>query len=66
MEWPPQWPNNNPIKLLWNHLEREARKISPSSKAAFWNFLQNMWDTIDTLPIAINRKECLESAFIGN
>lgn len=40
MEWPPQSPDINPIELLWEELDRQVRKMGPTSKPHMWECLK--------------------------
>jgi len=46
MVWPSQSPDLNPIELLWDELDREVRKICPTSKESLWNALKASWNAI--------------------
>lgn len=43
MEWPPQSPDANPIELLWEELDREVRKLCPTSETHLWECLKTAW-----------------------
>uniref|UniRef100_A0AAY5K0X9 Paired domain-containing protein n=1 Tax=Esox lucius TaxID=8010 RepID=A0AAY5K0X9_ESOLU len=46
MEWPAQSPDLNPIKLLWEELDRMVGKKCPSSQSNLWEVLQESWGEI--------------------
>lgn len=57
MLWPPQSPDLNPIELLWDELDRNVRKICPTSTEHLWKILQAEWTKIssETLNKLLNR-----------
>lgn len=46
MNWPPQSPDTNPIEKLWDELDREVRKMRPTSKPHLSECLQCAWNNI--------------------
>lgn len=46
MEWPPQSPDANPIELLWDELDREVRKLRPTSEKHLWECLNKAWQEL--------------------
>lgn len=46
MKWPPQSPDLNPIELLWDELDRQIRKLNPTSFDDLWEALQTSWNEI--------------------
>lgn len=46
MDWPPQSPDLNPIKLIWDELDRNVRKMRPTNQNQLWEFLQACWTQI--------------------
>lgn len=46
MKWPPQSSDLNPIELLWNVLDRQVRKLNPTSSDDLWKALQTFWNNI--------------------
>lgn len=46
LEWPPQSPDINPIELLWDEVDRQVRKVAPTSKADMWTALNDAWGNI--------------------
>lgn len=46
MVWPPQSPDLNPIELLWDELDRMARKKCPTSCQHLWDILKEAWNEI--------------------
>ena len=55
LPWPAQSPDLNPIKHLWDHLDRQVRKRTPlpTSSAAMAEALQDEWENI---PLSVLRK----------
>ena len=49
MEWPPQSPDLNPIKHLWNEVDRRLRLFgdSPRSRDDLWEKIQVVWQNIE-------------------
>src|SRR6185503_11986753 len=49
LDWPTYSPDLNPIKHLWNEMDRQLRKLpgSISSKDNLWNKIQQVWNEID-------------------
>ena len=68
MDWPPQSPDLNPIKLLLEELDRKVRETQPSSLENLWNILQEQWNAIqpETLRKLINRMPKICAAVIKN
>ena len=48
MEWPPQSPDCNPIKLLRDDLDRNVRKMRPTNTKQLGTFLKTCWNKITT------------------
>ena len=46
MEWPPQYPDLNPIELLWEELDRRVRDLKPTSLPGLWDCLNEAWNNI--------------------
>ena len=46
MTWPPQSPDLNPIKMVWDEMDRRVKAKGPTSAQHFWELLQNCWKTI--------------------
>lgn len=68
MVWPPQSPDLNPIELLWDELDRNVRKICPTSSKHLWDIIQSEWNKIsgETLSKLLNRMPKLCEAVIKN
>jgi len=66
MAWPSQSPDLNPIELLWDKLDREVRKQSPTSATNLWDILQQEWQKIsnDYLSLLIDRMPRICNAII--
>ena len=49
MEWPPQSPDLNPIKHLWNEVDKHLRLSgsSPTSRHDLWEKIQVVWQSIE-------------------
>lgn len=46
MSWPAQSPDLNPIELLWDELDRQVRKVAPTTKQHLWDILQQQWNSL--------------------
>lgn len=46
MAWPPQFPDLNPIDLLWDELDRRARRDCPTSQEHLWEILKKEWSKV--------------------
>ena len=46
MTWPPQLPDLNPIKMVWDQLGRRVKEKQPTSVQHLWEVLQDGWKTI--------------------
>lgn len=60
-EHPPQSPDLNPIELLWEELDREVRKLRPTSKDDLWNCLNQAWANL-LIQCKNSSKECQDCA----
>ena len=51
MEWPVQSQDLNPIKLLWDEIDRYVKKFQVKSEEHLWELLQKAWIavTMETL-----------------
>ena len=47
MDWPPQSPDLNPIELLWEELNRQARTLCLTSAKLMFDCLKTAWDNIE-------------------
>lgn len=49
LPWPPQSPDMNPIEHVWDHLERELKKITPppTNVGDLQHSLLNIWNNLD-------------------
>ena len=49
LEWPPQSPDLNPIKHLWNEIDRRLRKLETRvhSQDQLWEAIQKIWVEMD-------------------
>ena len=49
MEWPPQSPDLNSIKHLWNEIDKRLRLSgsSPTSRHDLWEKIQVVWQSIE-------------------
>lgn len=47
MEWPPQSPDVNPIELLWEELDRQARVMCPTSEKSMFDCLKTAWNNVE-------------------
>lgn len=47
MTWPPQSPDINPIEMLWEELDREVRKLRPTSQTHLWQCLEQSWYNLE-------------------
>ena len=45
MTWPPQWPNLNPIEMVWDELDLKVKEKQPPSAQHMWE-LQDCWKSI--------------------
>ena len=46
MECPAQSPELNPIKLVWNELDRRVKAKQPTSATHLWELLQQCWEEL--------------------
>ena len=46
MEWPAQSPGINPIKLVWDELDRRVKAKQPTSATHLWELLQQCWEEL--------------------
>lgn len=51
MEWPPQSPDLNPIELLWEELDRQARTMCPTSEKSMFDCLKAAWDNLEAVKL---------------
>lgn len=66
MEWPPQSPDVNPIELLWEELDRQARMMCPTSEKTMFDCLKEAWNnlTMEKLRKLIERMTRICAAII--
>ena len=53
MEFPPQYPDVNPIVQLWDHLKREKMRHAATSKERLWEELCQCWNSIEASTLQI-------------
>ena len=46
MTWPPQSPDLNPIKMVWDEMDRRLKAKGPTSAQHLWELPQDCWKTI--------------------
>ena len=46
MTWPPQSPDFNPIKMVWDELDRKMKEKQATSAQHMWELLQDCWKSI--------------------
>ena len=46
MTWPPLSPDLNPIKMVWDELNRKVKEKQPTSAEHMWEILQDCWKSI--------------------
>jgi hypothetical protein len=44
MSWPPQFPDLNPIEMVWDEFDRRVKEKQPTNALLIWEFLQD-WRT---------------------
>lgn len=66
MEWPPQSPDINPIELLWDELDRQAKLLHSTSEKLLFDNLKIAWDNlgVETLRKLVNRMPRICEAII--
>jgi len=42
MDWPPQFPNINPIELPWDEIDRQVRKTQITSESSMWENIKQV------------------------
>ena len=47
LEWPSQSPDLNPIELLWEDMDREIKKLKPTSLPDLENIARRVWNATD-------------------
>ena len=52
MKWPPQSPDLNIIKAVWDYLDRKKLEKQPTTAEELWDVLRDVWNNIpvDFLP----------------
>jgi transposase len=55
MEWPPQSPDLDTIKSVWDYMKREKHLRLPKSTEELWLVLQEVWPN---LPAEFLQKLC--------
>ena len=48
MTWPPQSPDLNPIKMVWDEMDRRLKAKGPTSAQHLWELLQDCWKIISS------------------
>uniref|UniRef100_A0AAZ3Q2S8 Uncharacterized protein n=1 Tax=Oncorhynchus tshawytscha TaxID=74940 RepID=A0AAZ3Q2S8_ONCTS len=46
MTWPPQSPDLDPIKMVWDELDCRVKGKQPTSAQHMWELIQNCWKSI--------------------
>ena len=46
MTWPPQSPDLNPVKMVWDEMDLRVKAKGPASAQHLWELLQDCWKTI--------------------
>lgn len=66
MDWPAQSPDLNPIEKLWDELDRQVKKLRPTSQPDLWLKLKQVWDRLqpEILRKLVNRMPKLCQAVI--
>jgi transposase len=67
-KWPATSPDLNPIESLWDHIDKELRKMKPTNVTQLQNMIQDIWHgvtsmrcqkLVDSMPNRI--KQCIKS-----
>ena len=68
MKWPPISPDLNPIENLWDHIDKELRKMKPTNVTQLEEMIQDLWlritcvqcrELVDSMPRRI--EQCIRS-----